>query len=136
MSDWRLVRVGDASIVVEFAQEIDPAVNARALAVGEAVRAARHPGVLDVVEGYCSVAVAFDPLRTAIEPLVADLEAAAERAPAAGAAAAEVTLRWKQATKWSLPAAARPWPNCRPSVAPRSRCRSNNSASFVRPCLD
>ena len=92
MSDWRLVRVGDASIVVEFAQEIDPAVNARALAVGEAVRAARHPGVLDVVEGYCSVAVAFDPLRTAIEPLVADLEAAAERAPAAAAAAAEVTL--------------------------------------------
>ena len=92
MSDWRLVRVGDASLVVEFAQEIDPAVNARALAVGEAVRAARHPGVLDVVEGYCSVAVAFDPLRTAIEPLIADLEAAAERAPAEGAAAAEVTL--------------------------------------------
>lgn len=92
MSDWRLVRVGDASIVVEFAQQIDPAINARALAVGDAVRAARYPGVLDVVEGYCSVTVAYDPLRTAIEPLVAAIEEAAERAPANGAAAAEVEL--------------------------------------------
>ena len=92
MSDWRLVRVGDASIVVEFAQEIDPAINARALAVGDAVRAARHPGVLDVVEGYCSVTVAFDPLRTAIEPLVAAIEEAAEHEPANGAPAVEVEL--------------------------------------------
>ena len=92
MSDWRLVRVGDASIVVEFAQEIDPAINARALAVGNAVRAARHPGVLDVVEGYCSVTVAFDPLRTAIEPLVAAIGEAAEHEPANGASAAEVEL--------------------------------------------
>ena len=92
MSDWKLARVGDASIVVEFAQKIDPAVNARALAVGAAVRAARHPGVLDVVEGYCSVTVVFEPLRTAIEPLVAVIEAAAEQEPASGAEAAEVEL--------------------------------------------
>lgn len=92
MSDWRLVRVGDASIVVEFAQEIDPAINARALAVGNAVRAARHPGVRDVVEGYCSVTVVYDPLRTALEPLVAAIEEAAERAPANGATEAEVEL--------------------------------------------
>ena len=92
MSDWRLVRVGDASLVVEFAQEIDPAINARALAVGNAVRSARHPGVLDVVEGYCSVTVAFDPLRTALEPLVAAIEEAADRAPASGEASAEIEL--------------------------------------------
>lgn len=92
MNDWRLVRVGDATVVVEFEQKIDPAVNARALAVGDAIRNASHPGVLDVVEGYCSVTVAFDPLRTAVEPLIADLEAAADGAPAGGAAAAEVTL--------------------------------------------
>ena len=92
MSGWKLARVGDASLVLEFAQEIDPAVNARALAVGEAVRAARHPGVLDVVEGYCSVTVAFDPLRTAVEPLAAAIEEAAEHEPASGAAAAEVEL--------------------------------------------
>ena len=92
MSDWKLLRVGDASLVVEFAQKIDPAINARALAVGDAVRAGRHAGVLDVVEGYCSVTVAFDPLRTALEPLVAAVEAAAEQAPASSAAAAEVEL--------------------------------------------
>ena len=92
MSDWRLLHVGDASVVVEFERRIDPAVNARALAVGAAIRSARHPGVLDVVEGYCSVTVAFDPLRTAVEPLIADLEAAADRAPLADTEAQEVTL--------------------------------------------
>ena len=92
MSDWRLVCVGDASVVVEFERKIDPAVNARALAVGAAIRAARHPGVLDVVESYCSVTVAFDPLRTAVEPLIANLEAAAGRAPVAAAEVHEVTL--------------------------------------------
>ena len=92
MNDWRLLRVGDASVVVEFERKIDPAVNARALAVGAAIRAARHPGVLDVVESYCSVTVAFDPLRTAVEPLIANLEAAAGCEPVAGAEAHEVTL--------------------------------------------
>lgn len=92
MNGWTLSRVGDASLVVEFEQRIDPAVNARALAVGAAIRAARHPGVLDVVEGYCSLTVAFDPLRTAVEPLIADLEAAAAREPQAEPPAREVTL--------------------------------------------
>ena len=92
MSDWRLLRVGDASLVVEFERKIDAAVNARAVALGAAIRAARHPGVLDVVEGYCNVTVAFDPLRTAVEPLIADLEAEAGRAPAVAAEVDEVTL--------------------------------------------
>ena len=92
MSGWRLLRVGDASVVVEFEQKMDPAVNARALAVAAAIRAARHPGVLDVVEGYCSVTVAFDPLRTAVEPLISNLEVEAVRAPLAGTAGDTVTL--------------------------------------------
>ena len=92
MSDWRLVRVGDAALALEFEQKIDPAVSARVLAVGDAVRTARHPGVLDVVEGYASVTVAFDPLRTSVEPLVADLEAAADGAPADDAPVMEVEL--------------------------------------------
>lgn len=92
MSDWRLFRDGDAALVVEFEQKIDPAINARALAVGNAMRAARLPGVLDVVEGYCSVTVAFDPLRTAIEALVAELETAAAREPAGGVGEEEVAL--------------------------------------------
>ena len=79
MGDWRLTRAGDAAVAVEFEQTIDPAVNARALAVGAALRAARHPGVLDVVDGFCTVTVVFDPLRTDLRRVTADIERAAER---------------------------------------------------------
>jgi KipI family sensor histidine kinase inhibitor len=66
--------VGDATIVVEFEERIDPAVNARAIATAEAVRAAAIPGVRDVVPAYRSVAVYFDPLLTDHERLVWRLE--------------------------------------------------------------
>lgn len=92
MSDWTLSRVGDSAVVVEFEQTIEPAVNARALAVGEAVRAARRPGVLDVVEGFCSVTVVFDPLRTDLDGMVKDLERAAAERRGSAAAGREVTL--------------------------------------------
>ena len=79
MDGWTLTRVGDAALAVEFEQRIDPAVNARALAVGAALRAARHAGVLDVVDGFCSVTVVFDPLRTDVRRVAAELETAAGR---------------------------------------------------------
>ena len=92
MNDWTLQRVGDSTLVLAFEERMDPQINARALAAGAAVRAARHAGVRDVVEGYCTVTVSFDPLRTTVERLAAELEAAAGRdaAPAGGADA--VTL--------------------------------------------
>jgi inhibitor of KinA len=77
---FRLVSAGDAMIVVEFEQRIDPGVNARAVALAEALREVRHTGVRDIVPGYCSVAVAFDPLATRVDDLrgrVLDLAAAA-----------------------------------------------------------
>ena len=40
-SDFRIVAAGDSAIVVEFEERIDPAVNARAIALAEAVQAAR-----------------------------------------------------------------------------------------------
>ena len=92
MDGWTLTRVGDAALAVEFEQRIDPAVNARALAVGAALRAARHAGVLDVVEGFCSVTVVFDPLRTDLPRVAAALETAAGRRPGSVAAGREVVL--------------------------------------------
>ena len=92
MGDWTLTRVGDAALAVEFEQRIDPAVNARALAVAAALRAARHAGVLDVVEGFCSVTVVFDPLRTDVPRVAAALETAAERERGGVEAGPEVAL--------------------------------------------
>ncbi len=92
MDGWTLKRLGDAALAVEFEQRIDPAVNARALAVAAAMRAARQAGVLDVVEGFCTVTVMFDPLRTDVRRVATELETAAERQPASVEAGSEVAL--------------------------------------------
>ena len=92
MDGWKLTRVGDAALAVEFEQRIDPAVNARALAVGAALRAARLAGVLDVVEGFCTVTVVFDPLRPDVRRVAAQLETAAGRESGPVEAGSEVAL--------------------------------------------
>ena len=65
---------GDSLLVVEFEARIDPGINARAVALADALRTATIPGVRDVVPTYHSVAVHFDPLRTDSDALVARLE--------------------------------------------------------------
>jgi inhibitor of KinA len=64
VSGFRIVSAGDSAIVVEFDERIDPVVNARAIALAEAVQAAAVPGVRDVVPTFRSVAIYFDPLHT------------------------------------------------------------------------
>jgi inhibitor of KinA len=81
VSTFRILPVGDATLVVEFEERIDPEVNARAVATAEAVRAASITGVRDVVPTYRSVAVYFDPLLTDHGGLVRRLEEAARRPP-------------------------------------------------------
>lgn len=65
-----IVAAGDSTLFVELEERIDAAVNARAIALAEAVQAAAIPGVRDVVPTYRSVAVYFDPLRTDYDRLV------------------------------------------------------------------
>jgi len=73
-NSFRIVPAGDSALIVEFEERIDAAVNARAIAVADAVRAAAIAGIRDVVPTYRSVAVYFDPLNTNYEALVASLE--------------------------------------------------------------
>ena len=54
--------LGDAALMVEFGNSIDPDVNAHVIAFAETIRAQRWHGVLDVVPTYCSVAIHVDPL--------------------------------------------------------------------------
>jgi inhibitor of KinA len=77
VSTFRIVPVGDATMVVEFEERIDPAVNARVVATADALRAAAIAGVRDVVPTYRSVAVYFDPLLTDHRGLARRLEQAA-----------------------------------------------------------
>jgi len=83
---FRIVAAGDSALVVEFEDRIDPAVNARAIALADALQAAHLAGVRDVVPTFRSVAVYFDPLHTGGEALIARIETEAARAPSETAA--------------------------------------------------
>jgi inhibitor of KinA len=83
VSTFQIVPVGDATLVVEFEERIDRAVNARAVATAEALRAEPIAGVRDVVPTYRSVAVYFDPLLTDHRGLIRRLEEAAAEPPRA-----------------------------------------------------
>jgi KipI family sensor histidine kinase inhibitor len=76
----RLVRAGDAALVVELEPRVDPDVNARAIAIAEEVAAHPVAGIRDVVTTYRSAAVHFDPLATDAPELAARLEAIAASA--------------------------------------------------------
>jgi KipI family sensor histidine kinase inhibitor len=82
MTLMRIVAAGDAVLVAEFDERIDPALNARVVRMADAIRHDAVPGVGDVVPTFRSVAVYFDPLQTDIERLVSRMTAAANDAGA------------------------------------------------------
>src|SRR4051794_12021711 len=91
-NSYRIVPAGDAALIVEFDERIDPIVNARTIACAEAIQAANVAGVRDVVPTYRSVAVYFDPLHTDYDALVACLEREAGQ-PLTPASVARAPLR-------------------------------------------
>jgi len=92
VSHWRIVPAGDSALIVEFEERIDPAINARAIALADSLQAAAIAGVRDVVPTYRSVAVFFDPLRTNYDTLLERIERDAGR-PAPDAARQAEPLR-------------------------------------------
>jgi inhibitor of KinA len=59
----RIVPAGDSALVLDLPPRIDPAVNAQAAALAAALRDSWGSILRDVVVGYCTVTVFFDPLR-------------------------------------------------------------------------
>lgn len=87
MTAPRLLNCGDSALSVDFGNVIDPAVNARVMALDRALTAAAVPGVIDCVPTYRALMVHFDPLTTdhaALCALILDLAAqeASAQAPA------------------------------------------------------
>jgi KipI family sensor histidine kinase inhibitor len=88
--------LGDCALLIQFGERIDVQLNAQAIALAAALRAAQLPGVLDIAPAYGSVCVRYAPaqadarerLAAAIRPL---LETAAP-APAASAAPVEIPV--------------------------------------------
>ena len=56
-------------LLVELERAIDPIVNERAILLAARVRNRRPHGVRDVVPGYCTVGIHFDPLQTDLAAL-------------------------------------------------------------------
>ena len=82
MDDFTIVVAGDAAVVVELPARIDPAINARLIAMADAVRRRAGTSVRDVVVGYCTLTVYFDPLMVDASWLEGELAAIArEEAP-------------------------------------------------------
>jgi inhibitor of KinA len=73
----RVAAAGDSALVAEFPGRIDPEINERASALAHRLRW-RWGGILrDVVVGYCTVTVYFDPLRVDGPWLESEIHAAA-----------------------------------------------------------
>lgn len=74
---------GDAAVVLEYGERIDPDVHQRVLEADAAVAAAQVPGVEELVPSYRSLLVRLDPLVTTPEEVVAHLRTLSPR-PVAG----------------------------------------------------
>jgi len=68
----RVAPLGDAALLVEFDNRVDPRLNARALALAAALE--RRRGIREAVPGYASVAVHYDPERISYRKLVTVVE--------------------------------------------------------------
>ena len=68
----RILPCGDAAMAVEFGETIDPALNARVLALDARV-AEGVPGVVETVPTYRSLLVHYDPVATDFDSLSAEL---------------------------------------------------------------
>lgn len=58
----RIVPAGDSALVVELPSFLDPVINARVIALAEAIGRRCGRTLLDVVAGYCTLTLYFDAL--------------------------------------------------------------------------
>lgn len=79
----RLVRAGDAAWLIELEERIAPDINARAIRIARAIEDAGIPAT-DLVVGYRTVMVYFDPLDARANGIDAQLRAVLVSTPDAG----------------------------------------------------
>ena len=80
--DVRIVSAGDAALLLELPARIDPEVNDRAVALAAAIGRQCAGMVRDVVVGYCTVTVYFDPLQVDPDQMERRVKELADRSPA------------------------------------------------------
>jgi KipI family sensor histidine kinase inhibitor len=103
---------GDTMLLIEWEQVIDPVVNQRAIDLALRLRARVGSAVRDIVPGYCSLGVHFDPLHTdiaALERVIAEeaRQVQDREDTAAGAKLVEIPVRYGGVDGPDLPSVAR-----------------------------
>jgi KipI family sensor histidine kinase inhibitor len=81
MAQPKVHPLGDAALLVELGQRVDTALNTRAIAMGAALRSRK--GVREVVPGYATITVHYDPERTSYRALERAVQQLAEHRPPA-----------------------------------------------------
>ncbi|HET9020144.1 MAG TPA: allophanate hydrolase subunit 1, partial [Acetobacteraceae bacterium] len=71
----RLLPQGDAALVVEFGDRIDPGLNARVMALAAALRERPIAGITETVPTFRSLLIHYDPLRLDFADLSAQVGA-------------------------------------------------------------
>jgi len=79
MPPFRVLPAGDAALVVELPERIDAELNAWCAALGRSLTSGFGAAVRDVVVGYVSVTVYFDPLTADARWVEDEIHARAER---------------------------------------------------------
>ncbi len=75
----RICPLGDAAILVQLGDEIDPELNRRVHSLDRVLRAAAIAGVVETVPAYASILVHYDPTAVQYGHLVERLETVAEK---------------------------------------------------------
>jgi inhibitor of KinA len=88
--------LGDSCVSIEFEHAIDPAVNAKAVALAAAIEGLNRRGIRDVVPTYNTVAVHFDPMAVDRAALQSEMRAlaAAAWAPAVEGRVVEIPVEY------------------------------------------
>jgi inhibitor of KinA len=95
MGPFRIQPAGDGALVVELREAIDPEINAWCVALARELVPTLGTIARDVVIGYCSVTVYFDPLSVDVKWLEAEIAECAATTDASGSiggAAVEVPV--------------------------------------------
>jgi inhibitor of KinA len=95
MAGLRVAAAGDSALLIELPPRIDPAINDRAIALARALERRCGSALRDVVVGYCSLTVYFDPLAVDgawLEAEVRQEELSIEHTPEPQAAVVEVPV--------------------------------------------
>ena len=74
----RIAAAGDSALVLDFPQRIDPEVNGRAIIIASELHSRWASLLRDVVVGYCTVTVYFDPLQVDAPWLESEMRTIAE----------------------------------------------------------